>query len=61
MLGWPLERAVTHPDVGEDAIAFLATPGTVARSVARSLESTTRKGIVAHATWIVGPRCLLQK
>jgi hypothetical protein len=44
-----VEGAGAHPDVGEDAIAFLATPGTLARPVARSLESTERKGIVAHA------------
>jgi hypothetical protein len=44
-----VERAVAYPDIGEDTIALLATPGTLARPAARSLESATRKGIVAHA------------
>ena len=39
-----VERAVAHPDVGEDALSLLTTPGTVARPAAGSLESTTRKG-----------------
>jgi hypothetical protein len=43
------ERTIAQPYVGEDALALLATPGTLARSLARSLESTARKGIAAHA------------
>jgi hypothetical protein len=44
-----VEGVVIHPDVGEVALPFTTAPGTFARTVARSLETTTRKGIVAHA------------
>jgi hypothetical protein len=47
--GLAVERTFVHPYVGEDAFALLAAPSALARPAARSIESTTRKGIVAHA------------
>ena len=54
-----VEGTIAHPEVSENSFALLATPGTLARAVTSSLESTTRKGIVAHVVSL--PKALLDQ
>ena len=55
MLGLPSSAAIAHPDVDVNSPTLFAATATLAGREDGSLESTTRKRIVAHPVRHGGP------